>query len=177
MFVLFWLVFWIEMIQTKTKRHVSKDGTVREYNFNTHKWIVIEKQNNSSSSSDTKKPILAIEGHIFPLHEYFPYLNNNILITNNYLLNNFKSSLKINDKSIFIGSFINNNIKYSNEQYFGDTGKIIWDTSIHIIKMLEFNTLHKKGNYSQIVWNFFHFVTNDFQNDFENDFSKDFLTC
>ena len=59
----------------RVKRHVSRDGTVRDYHYDTQQWILISSPKQEEKDTNETKPMLAIEGSLFPIHNYFPYLH------------------------------------------------------------------------------------------------------
>eukprot|EP01084_Bolivina_argentea_P233198 392828_1 len=150
------LLLILNIMQTKRnkKRHVSHDGSVREYNFETHEWTIINEGNNNNDEQkmSSKKP-LAILGRQFNLLEYFPYLYNK-QIMNIKTLSKYNSKFTINGNPLYIGNMINNELKdkirTSDKQQHGDTGNTLWDTSILFAKVLEYNTFMSKDNNNKI---------------------------
>eukprot|EP01083_Nonionella_stella_P014693 41235_1 len=131
------------------RKHVSHDGTVREYNFQTKTWTIIEQETHHSDCNDedhTEKP-LAIRGRIFDIYEYFPYLNSK-QIMNVEALKTLDSAFKINDNVLYIGNMINNELqtRESLNQQHGDTGNNLWDTSVLLVKCLEHNTFNNNDD-------------------------------
>ena len=128
--------------KTKTKRHVSHDGIVREYNYETKKWSVIEQDNDQKQTDKSKQ--LALEGRMFDIKGYFPYL-----YTQKYVdfddLSKLDNLFKINGNGLYVEL---NQMKKrkSEDQQHGDTGNNLWDSSILLAKCLEYNTFLMDDN-------------------------------
>lgn len=138
----------------KRKRHISHDGSIREYNYETHEWIIIQTSNdNDKQNDDEEKQLsssqpLAIEGRLFDTSNYFPHLFNKQIMSLESL-NKFESTFKINNFSVYIGNMMNNELISRSiiDQQHGDTGNNLWDTSILFAKCLEHNSCdNDKGN-------------------------------
>ena len=121
----------------KTKRHISHDGTIREYDYESHQWTVVETPE-SPDSNQEEKECLALEGRIFDVIQHFPYLyrKEEIEITSR---DSFEGEFRINGLPLYIGSPINNGLKQrqSADAEHGDTGNTVWDSSMALTKCIE----------------------------------------
>ena len=130
----------------KNKRHISHDGSIREYDYKTHEWIII-KSSSSNKSLAINKP-LAIEGRLFDTNKYFPHLFNKSIMSLDVLSKKYLSTFTINNHPLYIGNMINNQLKSRNadDQQHGDTGNNLWDSSILFTKAIEYNTFNNNNN-------------------------------
>ena len=143
----------------KTKRHVSHDGTVREYDFESHQWILIE-QSKDTESEYKKEEWLALEGRIFDITQYFPSLYRDEVVdfANIKSLDDFEGDFQINGHPLYIGTLINNGLKVrdSMDQQHGDTGNTVWDSSMALTKCIEYHSVmemngnHKNSEHNRI---------------------------
>ena len=148
-----WLLFFCVLMMASLKapkpskrRHISHDGTIREYDYETREWTLMEE---CSENEDAKsaKPRLALEGRMFDINEYFPYLSSKRVMDLD-ALKTLKNGLEIKGHPLFIGNMANNGLKgrESEDQQHGDTGNNLWDTSILMAKCLEFNAFNLNEN-------------------------------
>ena len=97
------------------RRHVAADGSVREFDPDTHTWNLLPPEQSSGSGSAPAESLLAIEGHRFPF--------------------NFASGeFKIEGIPIVVSG---GDTRKSANQVDGDTGRTVWDAAVVLAKYLE----------------------------------------
>ena len=114
------LMILVSGISPSRRRHVAADGSVREFDPDTHTWNLLPLEQSNDSVSAPAKLLLAIDGHRFPF--------------------NFASGeFQIEGVPIVVSG---GDTRSSSKQVDGDTGRTVWDAAVVLAKYLE----HKYGH-------------------------------